>query len=184
MREIDRIPASIGRQVRPPSRVTSSFGSVGQRPPSARQARVAELTASSRLTGADLVLGEAVLDDGDAVLEVVGSGLSVGSGLFVVAGVGDGRVGLGEGGRVAEGSTAETGSAASECDLSSMASKVIKKLLTKTNPPMATFGQWPFRLSGMRRSLTGRAAHGGHDRPAAAIGTPGPSGRQPSLEIW
>ena len=132
---------------------------------------MAELTASSRLTGACVVLADSVLEGrrdvvpavvesascvvlGDAVLEgrrdvvpaVVGSGLSD---------VGDGCVAVAKG-RVAEGSAAARGSTARERDLSSRTSKVSRTTLTKTNPPMATFGQWPFEMSGMRRSLTGK----------------------------
>jgi hypothetical protein len=160
MREIDRSPESVGRQVRPPSRETSTFGSVGQRPTTARQARVAELTASNRLTGARFVPGDTGLDGSrDAGLDVVGSGLT-----DLGAELGDGLVAVGDG-RVADGRPAGTGWAATERDLSSITSKVTSTTLTKTNPPMATFdGQWPFRMSGMRRSLTAEP------RTAAATG--------------
>jgi hypothetical protein len=163
---------------------------VGQDPPNARQARVAELTASSRLTGVRP-------DPGDTVLEGVAAppeGVAVSEGEAVGEGVVSGNVDLGAtvgAGRVAEGAgrdgegwPAKAGWAARERDLSSTASKDIRAALTKTNPPMATFGQLPFRLSGMRRSLTGRAADRGRDRPSATIGGPGPSGRRPSRETW
>ena len=76
MREIDRSPESVGRQVRPPSRVTSTCGSVGQRPITARQARLAELTASNRFTGSCPVLGDTLLEGSRGeVLDVVGCGL-------------------------------------------------------------------------------------------------------------
>jgi hypothetical protein len=171
MREIDRSPESVGRQVRPPSRETSTSGSVGQRPTTARQARVAELTASSRVTGARLVRGDTVLEGSrDAVVEVVGSGLE-----DLGAEVGDGLVPVGEG-RVADGGLAGSAWAVSERDLSSRTSKVSKTTLTKTNPPMASFGQWPFRLSGMRRSLTAEqrtAVTTGQRRgPVTVVGLP------------
>ena len=160
MREIDRSPESVGRQVRPPSRETSTAGSVGQRPATARQARVAEFTASNRLTGARLASGDTVLEGRRvAVLAVVGSGLS-----DLGAALGDGLVAVGSE-RVADGSAAETGSAASGRDLSSRTSKVSSTTLTKTNPPRATFGQWPFEMSGMRRSLT--ASRGSQRRQAS-----------------
>jgi hypothetical protein len=151
MRETDRSPESLDRQVRPPSRDTSTFGLVGQGPVTARQARVAELTASIRFTGADVAVGDGVLDgSGEAVLDVVGSGL-----FDVGVALGELRVAAGTG-RFAEGSTAETASAASERDLSSITSKIIKTALIKTNPPMASFGQWPFEMSGMRGSLAAK----------------------------
>ena len=163
MREIDRSPDLVGRQVRPPSRETSTLGFVGHGPVTARQARVAELTASNRLTDSGLVVGDAVLDRvRDAVLEVVGVGLA-----DVGAALGDLRGAAGTG-LVADGSTDGTAEAASERDLSSRTSMVSRTALTKTNPPMATFGQWPFEMSGMRRSLTAERRTVGSDRPAAA----------------
>jgi hypothetical protein len=151
MREIDRSPDLVGRQVRPPSRETSTPGSVGQRPDTARQANVAELTASNRFPGVWLAVGDTVADGGrDVVLDVVGSSVA-----DVGAALGDLRVAAGTD-RVAEGSTAGTASAACERDLSSRTSKVSRTALIKTNPPMATFGQLPFEKSGMRRSLTAK----------------------------
>jgi hypothetical protein len=171
MREIERSPESVGRQVRPPSRETSICGSVGQLPTTARQARVAELTASSRLTGARPVPGVTVLEGSrDAVVEVVGSGLE-----DLGAEVGDGLVPVGED-RVADGGLAGSAWAVSERDLSLRTSKVSNTTLTKTNPPTATFGQWPFRMSGMRRSLTAEqwsaVATGQRPRPVTVAGLP------------
>jgi hypothetical protein len=175
MREIDRSPESVGRQVRPPSRETSTFGSFGQRPSTARQARVAELTANNRLSGTCRVLGDSVLDgSGDAVRDVVGCGL-----LGVDVEPGDDRVAVGLG-RLAEGSATETDSAASERDLSSRTSKVSRTTLTRTNPPMAAFGQLPFEMVGMRRSLTAarwaaqRKVGGGHRLQSLAFASDHP----------
>ena len=144
---------------------------VGQLPTTARQARVAELTASSRLTGARPVPGDTVLEGSrDAVVEVVGSGLEE-----LGTEVGDGLVPVGEG-RIADGGLAGIAWAVSERDLSSRTSKVSNTTLTKTNPPTAAFDQWPFRMSGMRRSLTAEqrsaVATGQRREPVTVAGLP------------
>jgi hypothetical protein len=111
---------------------------------------VAELTASKRLAGACLAFGDTVLEGSrDAVLAVDGCGLT-----GLGAEVGDGLVTVGKDWVVAAGCPAGTASAVSECDLPSTASKISSTTLTKTNPPTANFGQWPFWKSGMRGSLT------------------------------
>jgi hypothetical protein len=121
---------------------------------------VSEFTASIRRTGAISLPGDSVLEGDD---EASGEGVpvTVGCGSFSAgSAAGVERVAEGDAEGVAEGWPDGAGTASTR-DLSSMASKVIKTALTKTNPPMAAFDQWPFRLSGMRRSLTGR----GRGRP-------------------
>jgi hypothetical protein len=105
------------------------------------------------LTGAGSALGDAELDRGDAVID----GASFGR--------------LERGAEVEDGRTVEVwpvgpGSAASGRNLSPTNSSVNNTALSKTNPPMAIFGQWPFRVRGMRRSLTGQVVDGGHGQPA------------------
>jgi hypothetical protein len=126
---------------------------------------------------------DSVLEGDD---EVSADGEAVSEGDAVTACFGSLSVGVAEGGvaveRVADGWSARAGCAASTRDLSSMASNAIKTALTKTNPPMAAFDQLPFRLSGMRRSLTGRIEVRRHDRPAAEIGYCGRSCQRTSRE--
>jgi hypothetical protein len=139
----------------------------------ARHAKVAELTASSRLPGVRRALGDSVLEGSpDAVLAVVGSGL-----FDVGASVGEGLDTEGdELGVVADGSAAGFAWAVSGRDRWSSARKVSSTTLSKTNPPMASFaGQWPFRKSGMRRSLTAdstTAMTTGQRRPPAGVAGP------------
>jgi hypothetical protein len=111
------------------------------------------------------VLGDTLLDGtGDAVLGAVGSGLADAAELGET--VAEGPVG--------DGQSAGTASAGTSRDLCSMASKTSRTTLTKTNPPMAAFGQWPFEKSGMRGSLTAKpstsATTGQPRQPATAAG--------------
>jgi hypothetical protein len=115
------------------------------------------LTASSRLAGASPMVGDIVPE---AVLGLVGSEFpEVGEGVV------DRRADVGDGSELIGGPGA-TASAGNVRDLCSIASKTSSTTLTKTNPPMAVFGQWPVEKSGMRGSVTAVARTSGN-RPLA-----------------